>query len=192
MPTFFTIQNVDVTRITQLAQTTRPDPVFVERILRTVSNVFTDHSANVVGLVLQCTVPGGEHTVDAICALHRMCVLIQLFVWGKYFVRSMELVVQHVPHKKKRCRARQFGTVGLQGRRKLSNLQEGPRKKRLLVRGNRPTHAWPTHILEAAWSGNSLDVSLGDAWDGVGHCRLASCIAHLPRRDVRVQKRVRA
>ena len=90
----------DLQHYIQLAKTTRAKSALVQRILRTVSYVFTDHYANVVGLVLHYTDSRDDHTVHDIISLHRKCILLLIRIWEKDFGSNIEVSVQHVPHNK--------------------------------------------------------------------------------------------
>ena len=95
------IKTWELQHYVQLAKTTRAKSALVQRILRTVSYVFTDHYANVVGLVLHYTEWGDDDTVHDIISLHRKCILLLIRIWEKDFGSNIEISVQHVPHKKK-------------------------------------------------------------------------------------------
>ena len=85
----------------QLAKTRRAKAALIERILSTVSYVFTDHCANVVGLVLHYTEWGDDDTRQDIISFHRKCILLLIRIWERDFGSNIEISVQHVPHKKK-------------------------------------------------------------------------------------------
>ena len=84
---------------TQLARRNQADSALIGRLLRTASYVFTNHSANIVALLLHCTDPSDEQTVTSIVTFHRMCVLIFLRLWAEDIDQIKSFMVHHVPHK---------------------------------------------------------------------------------------------
>ena len=84
---------------TQLARRNQADSTLISRLLRTASYVFTNHSANIVALLLHCTDPSDEQTVTSIVTFHRMCVLIFLRLWAEDIDQDKSFLVHHVPHK---------------------------------------------------------------------------------------------
>ena len=63
-------------------------------------NRATPPAAIVVGLVLHPTKSRDQHIVSAIIALHRRCVLMLLFLWGKSFCPNINVIVQQVPYER--------------------------------------------------------------------------------------------
>ena len=82
-------------------QTHQTNSRLIAHFLGTVSYVFTNHSANVVGLILHRNESQDTRIVDAIIKLHRTCMLLFLILWGKKLRPNTNFIVQHVPHKRK-------------------------------------------------------------------------------------------
>ena len=89
----------------QLARRIQADSSLIGRLLCTTSYVYTNHSADIIALVLHCTDPCDEQTAKSIVTFHRMCILIFLRLWAEDEDQNKSFLVHHVPHKTRKLQA---------------------------------------------------------------------------------------